>query len=96
MVVGISGDVAYAQLRKKAKKLEPKSLQRYGFTLDEIGALLSERNTLISGGRLDQLKNNPELVTTAELDSIEKLGDMFVSFSPKVRLKDLDGTIATN
>ena len=122
MVVGISGDVAYAQLREKAKKLElalrriegigevnaidlrdpefliqlePKSLQRYGFTLDEIGTLLSERNTLISGGRLDQLKNNPELVTTAELDSIEKLGDMFVSFSPKVHLKDLDGTITT-
>ncbi|WP_028865890.1 efflux RND transporter permease subunit [Psychromonas aquimarina] len=118
MVVGISGDVSYSELREKAKKLElalrrvegigevnpidlrapefliqlePKSLKRYGFTLNEIGTLLTERNTLISGGRLEQLKNNPELVTTAELDSIEKLGEMFVSFRPKVQLKDLGG-----
>ncbi|WP_019616755.1 efflux RND transporter permease subunit [Psychromonas ossibalaenae] len=118
MVVGISGDVSYNELREKAKKLElllrrvegigevhsidlrapeflvqlePKSLKRYGFTIDEIGALIAERNTLISGGRLEQLKNNPELVTTAELDSIEKLGEMFISFRPKVQLKDLSG-----
>lgn len=72
-------------------QLEPTSLQRYGFTLDEIGTLIAERNTLISGGRLEQLKNNPELVTTAELNSLKKLGDMYVSFRPKVQLKDLSG-----
>ncbi|MEH6443539.1 MAG: efflux RND transporter permease subunit [Oceanospirillaceae bacterium] len=118
MVVGISGDVSYGELRTKAKQLElalrriegigevhsidlrapeflvqlePKSLKRYGFTLNEIGALIAERNTLISGGRLEKLKNNPELMTSAELDSIEKLGDMFISFRPKVQLKDISG-----
>ncbi len=62
-------------------QLEPISLRRYGLTLDQVAALIAERNTLISGGRLETLKNNPELMTSAELDSIEELREMFISFS---------------
>lgn len=120
MVIGISGDVAYSDLREKAKdlelklrqlegigevhpigllapefiiQLEPKSLQRYGFTINEVSSIIAERNALISGGRLEQLKNNPELITAAELDSIETLEEMFISFSPNIQLKDITDII---
>ncbi len=120
MVVGISGDVAYPELRAKAKnlelelrdidgigevhtidlrapefliQLEPKSLKRYGLTINEVSTIIAERNALISGGRLEYLKNNPELVTAAELDSLESLREMLVSFSPKLQLKDIAGEI---
>ncbi|MFH0287210.1 efflux RND transporter permease subunit [Vibrio owensii] len=74
-------------------QLEPISLRRYGLTLDQVAALIAERNTLISGGRLETLKNNPELMTSAELDSIEELREMFISFSPNIQLKDVAGLI---
>ena len=120
MVVGISGDVPYSVLRKKAKDLElklrqvegigevhttdlrnpeflialePKSLKRYGLTIDEISALIAQRNALISGGRLEQLKNSPELITASELKSLEDLQQMMVAFSPRLQLKDVAGEI---
>jgi len=120
MVVGISGDVAYNELRDKAKglelelrrldgigevhtidlrapefiiQLEPISLKRYGLTIDEVSSIIAERNALISGGRLEQLKNNPELMTAAELNSLESLREMFISFSPNLQLKDIAGKI---
>ncbi|EOA8959166.1 efflux RND transporter permease subunit [Vibrio harveyi] len=74
-------------------QLEPISLRRYGLTLDQVAAFIAERNTLISGGRLETLKNNPELMTSAELDSIEELREMFISFSPNIQLKDVAGLI---
>lgn len=122
IVVGLSGDVDYKTLRKKAKDLElalrrvegigevysvdlrapeflimlePISLKRYGLTIDEVATLISERNALISGGRLETLKNSPELMTAAELDSIEKLRDMLISYSPNVKLKDVSGLISS-
>jgi len=90
MVVGISSDLPYKQLRERAKtlelalrrvdgigqvypidlrdpefliSLEPVQLQRYGLTVDAIAQLIAERNVLISGGRLELLKDNPELIT---------------------------------
>ncbi|MDO6763725.1 efflux RND transporter permease subunit [Agarivorans sp. 1_MG-2023] len=120
MVVGISGDVSYGELRSKAKslelelrkidgigevypvdmrapefiiQLEPISLKRYGLTIDEVASIISERNALISGGRLEQLQNNPELMTEAELNSITALQDMFISFKPKLTLNDIAGLI---
>jgi len=102
MVVGISSDLPYAELRQQAKtlelglrrikgigevhpidlrqpefliSLEPAQLQRYGLTINEISSLLSQRNVLISGGRLEQLKNNPELITVAELSDIAICGE---------------------
>ena len=74
-------------------QLEPISLRRYGLTIDQIASLIAERNTLISGGRLETLKTNPELITSAELDSIELLQDIFISFGPKLQLKDVAGAI---
>lgn len=74
-------------------QIEPISLRRYGLTLDQVATLIAERNTLISGGRLETLKNNPELMTSAELDSLESLREMFISFSPTIQLKDVTGVI---
>jgi len=120
MVVGLSSNLPYAQLREQAKilelelrridgigevhpidlrkpefliSLEPAQLKRYGLTVTQVAELLSQRNVLISGGRLEQLKNNPELITIAELNDIEKIGDMFVSFSPNIQLKNVSGDI---
>ncbi|QUM78122.1 efflux RND transporter permease subunit [Moritella sp. 24] len=73
--------------------LEPAQLQRYGLTVGEIAQLIAERNVLISGGRLELLKDNPELITIAELDDINKLGDMFIGFMPNIQLKDIAGDI---
>lgn len=73
--------------------LEPISLKRYGLTIDQVASLIAERNTLISGGRLETLKNSPELMTSAELNSISVLQDMFISFSPHLQLKDISGSI---
>ena len=121
MVVGISSDLAYKQLRERAKTLElalrrvdgigqvhpidlrdpeflialePVQLQRYGLTVAEIAQLIAQRNVLISGGRLELLKDNPELITVAELDDINKLGDMFIGFMPNIQLKDVAGDIS--
>jgi len=121
MVIGISSELPYAELRAQAKtlelalrridgigevhpidlrkpefliSLEPAQLQRYGLTISEIASLLSQRNVLISGGRLEQLKNNPELITIAELSDIETLSNMFVSFLPNIQLKNVSGSIA--
>ncbi|OLQ72918.1 export membrane family protein [Photobacterium proteolyticum] len=74
-------------------QLEPISLKRYGLTIDEVSSIIAERNALISGGRLEQLKNNPELMTAAELNSIEAIREMFISFSPNLQLKDITGSI---
>ncbi|CAE6904822.1 Belongs to the resistance-nodulation-cell division (RND) (TC 2.A.6) family [Vibrio sp. B1REV9] len=74
-------------------QIEPISLRRYGLTLDQVATLIAERNTLISGGRLETLKNNPELMTSAELDSLDELREMFISFSPTIQLKDVTGVI---
>jgi len=74
--------------------LEPVQLQRYGLTVGEIAQLIAERNVLISGGRLELLQNNPELITIAELDDINKLGDMFIGFMPNIQLKDVAGEIS--
>ncbi|WP_322802703.1 efflux RND transporter permease subunit [Vibrio alfacsensis] len=74
-------------------QIEPISLRRYGLTLDQVATLIAERNTLISGGRLETIKNNPELMTSAELDSLESLREMFISFSPTIQLKDVTGVI---
>lgn len=120
MVVGISADIPYQELRKKAKDLElklrqikgigdihsidlrapeflialePKDLKRYGLSIDEVATLIAERNTLISGGRLDQLKDSPELITAAELKSIADLQEMMIGFSPRLQLKDIAGEI---
>ncbi len=122
MVVGISSDLPYEQLRARAKSvelalrrvegigqvypidlrepeflinLEPTQLQRYGLTVDEIAQLIAERNVLISGGRLALLQDNPELITVAELDNIEKLADMFIGFKPNIQLKDVSGEITS-
>lgn len=74
-------------------QLEPISLKRYGLTIDEVASIIAERNALISGGRLEELKNNPELITTAELNTLEDLQEMFVSFNPRLQLKDVAGEI---
>jgi len=74
--------------------LEPVQLQRYGLTVGEIAQLIAERNVLISGGRLELLQDNPELITIAELDDINKLGDMFIGFMPNIQLKDVAGDIS--
>ena len=74
--------------------LEPVQLQRYGLTVGEIAQLIAERNVLISGGRLELLKDNPELITIAELDDLNKLGDMFIGFMPNIQLKDVAGDIS--
>nr|WP_219622160.1 efflux RND transporter permease subunit [Endozoicomonas acroporae] len=73
--------------------LEPISLKRYGLTVDEVAALVAQRNALISGGRLDQLKNSPELITAAELKSAEQLREMMIGFAPRLKLKDVAGDI---
>lgn len=123
MVVGISSDLPYSELRAKAKtlelalrrvdgigqvypidlrqpefliSLEPTQLQRYGLTVDEIATYIAERNVLISGGRLEKLKDNPELITLAELDDINKLGDMFIGFTPNIQLKDVVDSISNS
>ncbi|OAN11123.1 export membrane family protein [Photobacterium jeanii] len=120
MVVGISSDLPYEQLRNRAKSvelalrrvegigqvypidlrepefliaLEPAQLKRYGLTIDEIAQFIAERNVLISGGRLELLQDNPELITLAELNSLDKLGEMFISFQPNIRLRDVAGDI---
>lgn len=75
--------------------LEPAQLQRYGLTVEEISTLITQRNVMISGGRLDQIKDNPELITSAELMDIKTLGDMFISFAPNVRLQDVAGELSS-
>ncbi|PSU57169.1 AcrB/AcrD/AcrF family protein, partial [Photobacterium aphoticum] len=74
-------------------QLEPISLKRYGFTLDEVANIIAERNALISGGRLEALKDNPELITAAELNSLQALREMFIAFSPNLQLQDVAGEI---
>ncbi|MCL1047178.1 efflux RND transporter permease subunit [Shewanella electrodiphila] len=76
-------------------QLEPISLKRYGLTIDEIATIISQRNALISGGRLEELQNNPELITTAELNSLQALQEVFVSFNPNLQLKDLASDIVS-
>ncbi|ARD24371.1 efflux RND transporter permease subunit [Shewanella japonica] len=74
-------------------QLEPISLKRYGLTIDDVASIISQRNALISGGRLEELSNNPELVTTAELNNLQALQETFVSFNPNLQLKDLASEI---
>lgn len=74
-------------------QLEPISLKRYGLTIDEVASIIAERNALISGGRLEELKDNPELITTAELNNIKDLQEMFISFNPSLQLKNVAGDI---
>ncbi|MCW4444183.1 efflux RND transporter permease subunit [Vibrio splendidus] len=74
-------------------QLEPISLKRYGLTIDDVATIIAERNVLISGGRLEELKDNPELVTSEELNKLQSLQELFISFSPSLQLKDVTSDI---